>query len=64
MKLKGLLCIPLGHSWTPVEQSDVPEPVLRCRRCGRTDIFSEETRSKITLEQRIRPTDRFGNKLP
>ena len=39
-----------------------PEPVLCCQSCGRTSIFSEETRSKITLEQRIDPMDQFGSK--
>jgi hypothetical protein len=64
MQLKGLLCVALGHKWTPAEQSGVPDPVLCCQRCGRTSIFSEEARSKISFEERIQPTDRFGNKLP
>jgi hypothetical protein len=62
--LKGLLCIPLNHKWAPAAESTGPEPVMRCARCGRTAIFSQDTRSKISFEQRIQPTDRFGNKLP
>jgi hypothetical protein len=62
MQLKGPLCIPLGHKWAPDKESPGPEPVMRCARCGRTAIFSEETRSKM---RRVgQGHDDFGNPLP
>jgi hypothetical protein len=64
MKLSAVLCVPLGHKWAPLAESDSPEPVMQCRRCGRTGTFSETTRSTKNLEQRIKGTDGFGNKLP
>jgi hypothetical protein len=47
MRLQGLLCIPLGHSWT--EAPDVHEsyPVLRCRRCDRLQELSAETQGPV-----------------
>jgi hypothetical protein len=65
MGLKAVLCIPLGHKWAPSEEGGgTLAPVLRCQRCGRSGIFSEETASKISLEHRIDPMDHFGNRLP
>jgi hypothetical protein len=64
VQIKGLLCILLGHKWAAAEVNEGPEPLMCCQRCLRTTIFSEETRSKISLEQRIQPTDRMGNRLP
>jgi hypothetical protein len=34
MKIKAILCVPLGHHWHTVATSD-PFPVLECSRCGR-----------------------------
>jgi len=35
MRLKSVLCVPLGHKWTPDEETTDPTLVLRCERCGR-----------------------------
>jgi hypothetical protein len=48
----------------PFGDPDDPELMLRCRRCGRTQDYGAKTRSGLTFEQRMQPTDRFGHKLP
>ena len=63
MRLGGLLCIPLGHKWASAEEGHGAETLMRCRSCGWTEIFSGESRG-ISFEQRLKPMDRFGNKLP
>ena len=64
MKIKALLCILLGHKWKPFEAPDDPELRLRCQRCGRTQDYGPKTHGGLTFEERMQPTDRFGNKLP
>jgi hypothetical protein len=64
MTPKAPLCIPLGHKWKPYEDPDDPELRLRCLRCGRTQAYGSETHGLPSFEQRMQPTDRFGNKLP
>jgi hypothetical protein len=44
VKLKSLLCVPLGHEWKPFDDRDDPELRLRCLRCGRTQDYGPETR--------------------
>jgi DNA-directed RNA polymerase subunit RPC12/RpoP len=62
MRVKALLCMLFNHKWEPAKVSEGPEPVMRCRRCGRTGIFSDETQSKM---RRIgQAHDGFGNPLP
>jgi hypothetical protein len=56
--------VPLGHEWKPFDDRDDPELRLRCLRCGRTQDYGPETHGGPTFEQRMQPTDRFGNKLP
>jgi hypothetical protein len=64
MRLKAVLCIPLGHKWEAAPEADTPHPLMRCKRCRRTTIFSDETRSKMTFAKRVKPFDDFGNPLP
>ena len=33
MRVKALLCVPLGHRYHPA-RTDTPYPVLECERCG------------------------------
>jgi hypothetical protein len=43
MKLAGVLCVPLGHRWHPIE-SDTTFPVLKCARCDRVRELTAESR--------------------
>jgi hypothetical protein len=64
MRPAAIVCVVLGHKWRPISNGNDPELLLRCLRCGRTQDAGDETSSLPSVEQRIRPTDRFGNRLP
>jgi hypothetical protein len=67
MKLRAVLCVPLGHHWHPIA-SDTPYPVLECDRCGRTRELTAESRGPEgwmargaragTMRQMMDPRDR------
>lgn len=41
MRVKAVLCVPLGHRYHPA-RTDTPYPVLECERCGRlTELTAE-----------------------
>ena len=44
MNLKAVFCVPLGHKWSTDTSSYDSEPLLRCKRCGRTRDASAATR--------------------
>ncbi len=42
MRLKGMICAPVGHRWQPA-RTDTPYPVLECERCGRVMEMTAES---------------------
>jgi hypothetical protein len=42
MKIRAILCVPLGHHWHKVPTPD-PLTVLQCSRCGRRREVVEGT---------------------
>jgi hypothetical protein len=46
MTIKALICIPLGHKWSTDTSSYDSEPLLRCKRCGRTREAGAGTRDR------------------
>ena len=55
MKLKALVCVPLGHKWSTDTGSHGSEPILRCMRCGRTRDVGAETRKRSRNPGNIGP---------
>lgn len=41
MKIRAILCVPLGHRWHTVATGD-PFAVLECSRCGRRREVTED----------------------
>ena len=59
MALRSLLCIPLGHRWTPDEETTDPTLVLRCKRCGKR---SSGIKGMVTLHDKLEARGSFGTK--
>jgi hypothetical protein len=43
VRLRALICVVAGHSWRPTDDDYDGVAYLRCRRCGRERVLSEET---------------------
>ena len=61
VSLRALLCVPLGHQWSEAPELVETYPVLRCRRCGKLQNMSSETRGVTPwTARRGSPTGRMS----
>jgi hypothetical protein len=60
MRAGVILCAVIGHRWHVDETSTEVEPVIRCDRCGATEIAPDSTAFGRRLEAETRADRALG----